>query len=1091
MAGNALRKKDAWWSVPPPSLLAEFGSNERDGLSADGVSKSRERFGANTIDEVKPTSAFKLVLDGIREPMMLVLLAIAVLSFVFGKTNEAIVMVFVVAAYIAVEFVNKYRTDRTMAALRQLTSPTTKAIRDGQAQEIPTTDVVVGDVLVLTEGVRVPADGRLLEAYGLVVNEAALTGESLPVEKDAKTIVSADAPLAERKNSVFSGTVVMSGEGKALACAVGRESEFGETAHEVAVAAKEKTLLQETMTRLAKVLAIFALAVSALIPAVGFLRGLNLQEMIVTWLALTFLMIPGQPPIIITMALALASFRLANIKLVVKRLRGVEVLAQITAVVTDKTGTITENRMRVETFILLNGEERTPASLSADNKRAILLALPMYSNDPTDLAVRSVVQDSIDVPRQASFSGFGEDRPLRIIGYDIGGKRLGYAAGKAERLIESVSDSSRKERLRRALEVKVGEGKRVVAYGQLQNSDDPNKAELLALAVLSDPVRQGVAQTITELEAAKVETIMVTGDHPATAATIAREIGLDAEVLTGGNLENMSESELESALEKTKAFARISPAQKLRLVQALRQEGQIVAVIGDGINDAPALKAADVGIAMGEIGADLAKETADLVLTDDNYTHVADAIGVARSALDNFRKGLTYYLTAKGILLAIFLVPLALGVPFPFAPIHIILTELLMDLASSTIFVTEAAEPDVMKKRAPRLDEFLGRELVFEIIRNGAALAVGITALYLSIYFQTGDLVLAQTAAFVTWLLGHIALALNLKQEKLSLFKQGLFSNRFGASWLVGMIIFSVAITSTPTLNIYFKTAALGPDLWIAIIAVTILTTFWIEVAKVVKGEQSASDQPYSSVRGRKGVAWAVLAALLTISFGVILIGYGPKFFGSQETEPSSIEKPTPAPTQQVTPAPPPATLTVRKGVGSTIEKQTQTETGEREAKTVGEGPHAYARISLPNGVELDVSSAGVERKLLAFLESTPKSAAKIVWFDFDRVSFGKGKKAPQMSSREQLQNIARILSAYAEVKVVIGGHTDSLGNAIANKRLSKARADIVTRELTQMGVAPSRLEAKGYGEDRPIAGNDTEEGRAKNRRISLGVIRE
>ncbi|RNJ47914.1 HAD-IC family P-type ATPase [Methylocystis hirsuta] len=385
MAGNAIGTKDAWWAVSPPSLLAEFGSNERNGLSAGAVSALRDRFGANTIDEVRPTSAFKLVLEGVREPMMLVLLAIAALSFAFGKIDEAIVMVFVVAAYIAVEFINKYRTDRTMTALRRLTSPTTKAIREGEEREIPTTDVVVGDILVLTEGVRIPADGRLLESYGLIVNEAALTGESLPVEKDAKAVVSEDVPLAERKNSVFSGTVVMSGEGKALACAVGRNSEFGKTAREVALAAKEKTLLQETMTRLAKVLAIFALAVSALIPAIGFLRGLNFQEMIVTWLALTFLMIPGQPPIIITMALALASFRLANSKLVVKRLRGVEVLAQVTAIVTDKTGTITENRMQVETFILPNGEERTPASLSAENKRDILLALPRHSNDPTTL----------------------------------------------------------------------------------------------------------------------------------------------------------------------------------------------------------------------------------------------------------------------------------------------------------------------------------------------------------------------------------------------------------------------------------------------------------------------------------------------------------------------------------------------------------------------------------------------------------------------------------------------------------------------------------------------------------------------------------
>lgn len=584
---------------------------------------------------------------------------------------------------------------------------------------------------------------------------------------------------------------------------------------------------------------------------------------------------------------------------------------------------------------------------------------------------------------------------------------------------------------------------------------------------------------------------MVTGDHPATAATIAREIGLDPQALTGADLDDMNESELKSTLEKTRAFARISSAQKLRLVRAVRQEGEIVAVIGDGINDAPALKAADVGIAMGEIGADLAKETADLVLADDNYAHIADAIGVARSALDNFRKGLTYYLTAKGVLLTIFLVPLAIGVPFPFAPIHIILTELLMDLASSTIFVTEAAEPDVMKKKAPRLEGFLRRQLVYRIFRNGAPLAVGISALYLWIYFRTGDLALAQTAAFVTWLLGHICLALNMKQEKLSLFEQGLFSNRFGTFWLIGMIIFSVAITSAPALNQYLQTAALGPELWIAVVAVAIFSTFWIEVAKAVEGEQSARDQLHLSVRSRTGVAWSLMAGLLLISIGAVVIGYAPKFFGTQETEPNTITKPAPAPMQQTMPAPPPAALTIPKEPDSTIERQAERVSGEREAKKTGEALDAYARISLPNGVELDVPRAGLEAKLLAFLENERKPAAKITWFDFDRVAFGKGETVPQTSPREQLQNVARILSAYPKVKAIIGGHTDNLGNAIANKRLSKARAEIVFRELTQMGIAPSRLEAKGYGGDRPIAANNTEEGRAKNRRISLGVIQE
>src|SRR3972149_10079836 len=294
-----------WWSQPINQLIKTFNLDVAKGLSQKQEKENRVSYGTNTLTEIKPTSVGELILEGIKEPMMIVLLSIGGISLLFGKPVEALVMAFVVAAYIGVEFINKFRTDRTMASLRELTEPTTKVLRYGKHQEIPTGEVVVGDVVILTEGVRVPADIRLIESFGLIVNEASLTGESLPVKKDVEVFIDKNTPLAERRNCVFSGTTVLSGEGKGVGMAVGEKSELGTIATEVQTQRKEKTFIQDAMTRLAKTLAVLAIIVSLIIPTVGFLRGQGFQEMVLTWLALTFLMIPGQPPVIITMSLAL------------------------------------------------------------------------------------------------------------------------------------------------------------------------------------------------------------------------------------------------------------------------------------------------------------------------------------------------------------------------------------------------------------------------------------------------------------------------------------------------------------------------------------------------------------------------------------------------------------------------------------------------------------------------------------------------------------------------------------------------------------------------------------------------------------------
>jgi Ca2+-transporting ATPase len=830
---HSSRAVHLWWNRPIDALLQELGVDPHRGLSAKAVDRNRLSFGSNVLEGIKPTPVRKLILDSIREPMMVLLLSIAALSLLFGRPAEAIVMVFVVFAYILVEFFNKWRTDQTMARLRELTQPMTKVLREGKLVEIPSGDVVVGDIVILTEGVRVSADMRLIESYGLVVDESSLTGESLPVHKTTQARALETSSVGERTNSLFAGTVVLSGEGRGIIVAVGETSQLGTLYADVQAQKKEKTSLQNAMTRLAKTLAVFAIALSLLIPLVGFLRGLPAQEMVVTWLSLTFLMVPGQPPIIITMALVLGSFALSRRNIVVKRLRGVELLGQTNIIVADKTGTITENKMEVQWFFSAQGEPILPKELPEDMRRKIRLCLPLYSTDPTDVAVQNCLGLTGERPSYIKMENFGESHPWRSLGY----QEYQAIAGPPEEIIANCSlEKKEREHLLKLTKTAANEGRRLVAFA-LQSKEV--LWDFFTIAVLSDPVRPGVQEALERMRRASITTYMVTGDHPNTAKRVAQEIGLESGLITGAEIEEMDDLALTKRLASAHICARISPSQKKRLVTCLKGDTRCVTVIGDGVNDAPALRAADLSIAMGQIGTDLAKETADLVITDDSYVRIPDAIAIGRTALDNFRKGLTYYLTAKSILLFIFLVPLALGIPFPLAPIHIILTELLMDLASSTIFVTESPEPDIMLRRVKPVSSFLQMKIWTRVALNGLPLALGIFCIYAWVYYSTANVTLAQTSAFVTWLLGHIMLALNLKQDVLSLQTQGITTNRFGFGWLVGMVVFAIAITALPFLHPIFHTTTLPRKVWAASLFVVLVSTCWIDVVKTFK-EKSA-----------------------------------------------------------------------------------------------------------------------------------------------------------------------------------------------------------------------------------------------------------
>ncbi|MFN2130214.1 MAG: cation-translocating P-type ATPase [Anaerolineae bacterium] len=870
--GNRRAASTAWWASSAQELAQQLDANLDRGLTDDQVEAHRDRYGDNQIGDRGPTGLWTLAWESVRSPMMLLLLTIAAISFAVGQVREGVVMVFVVAMYVGVHLLNKARSDRTMARLRAVQAPQASVLRDGEVREVPVDDVVAGDILPLQAGTRVAADGLLISSVSLLVDEAVLTGESAPVRKDAGAEIEADTPaaetlaaetpLAERETAVFAGTTVLDGQGQALVVAVGAKSELGRVAALAARAESEPTPLQQEMAGLARTLAVVAVVVSLLIPLLGFLRGYGLQQMVLTWLSLTFLMVPGQPPIIIAMALALAALELARKKVIVRRLQGAETLGAVTVLLSDKTGTMTENRM-VLSSVLMPGGEQAPVDGSSTGPsrdvapflRFALPALPEHPTDPTDRAMvdaAAQIEGFHALPRGRLVNeiGFSRSHAYRAMAYRKGNARRTFVAGEPELIIdradrkrtgEGVSDwpSEARARLKAQTEALAGQGKRVTAYGYVDRLLMDGELEDLVFvgtAVIGDPIRPEVEGAVSRLSQAGIRVYMVTGDIPQTASYVAEQVGLgDAPPVTGSELEGAPESTYAEAAGRTRVFARTTPEQKLRLVEALQHQGETVAVTGDGVNDAPALRTAHVGIAMGQRGTDAAREAADLVLTDDSLARLPDGVSVGRKAYDNFRKGITYYLSAKAILLIIFIVPLIVGVRFPLAPIQIIFTELLMDLASSTIFVTEEAEPGLLARRPRRRRRFLSWDVALHIFRNAVGLIVAIMAVYFGSLAAGYGLDSARTAAFATWLLGHILLAMNLKQTTTPLLRQGLLSNRFAAGWLAGMVALVLAMTFAGPVRAALQTTPLTGLQWLGVVGGALLASGWIEGWKWIR----------------------------------------------------------------------------------------------------------------------------------------------------------------------------------------------------------------------------------------------------------------
>lgn len=794
------------------------------GLTSAEARERLARFGPNVLFQPTPVRFWAIAREEVTEPMILLLLVVGVAYSIWGALADAVTIFAVIAVLVLAEVWNEFRAKRAIAALERIAAPKARVLRDEALTEVETESLVPDDLLVLATGTRIAADATVTLSRGLACDESALTGESFPVEK-------------KPGDSVFAGTVVAGGEGEARVTATGQRTRLGGIGRAVAEVRQPRTPLQLAMRALAGKLMWVAGFFAALIPALGILRGEDWRQMVLTGLALAFAVIPEELPIIITMVLGLGAYALSRGNFLVKRIRAAETLGDVTVIVTDKTGTLTESRMQVVGLF--------PETKAEEVLETALGNIAQHLTDPLERALTQAAQQRGLAPPAGTI--------LRVRPVGNGRKTKSTLRRDGEALRLTVSGAP--EEVARLARVKpedfdailareTAQGRRLIAVAcrELAPAEAAlgfealeHDLDLVGLVSFEDPPRAGVAETLARTAEAGIRTIMVTGDHPATAAAIAAQVGIAADrVLTGTELDALSDEALTAALRETGVFARTSPEHKHRIVAALQRAGEVVAVTGDGVNDALALKAADVGIAMGTRGTDVAREAAQIVLADDNYVTITRGVFEGRKFYDNLKKGVTYYLAVKLGLILIFLLPVLAGLPLPFSPIQIIVLELFMDLAASAGFVAEPAERAIYARRPRRRGAvaLLDGAALRSIALKGGLLFAAVMAGYAVAWLQGADTAQIQTAAFAAWMVGHIVLALVSRSDTQPVFALGLFGNRVMNLWALAAMAFLLAAMYVPGLQERFRMSPLPLSELAAIAALAVAITGLAEVAK-------------------------------------------------------------------------------------------------------------------------------------------------------------------------------------------------------------------------------------------------------------------
>jgi Ca2+-transporting ATPase len=927
--GQDVAENEIWHALETSAVVQALKTSPKEGLSSSEAERRISTFGVNELAGAPPPSLLQLILEQFNNFIVIVLIVAAVLSAILGDYIEAGAILAIVVLNALLGVIQERRAEQALAALRRLAAPDAQVIRDGHRQTVPARELVPGDLVLLEAGNFVPADMRLTETVNLRIEEAALTGESVPVNKDARLVLTQEISLGDRRNTAFSGTLVAYGRGSGVVVSTGMRTQIGMIAAMLQSVHEEPTPLQRKLDDLGRTLGWAALIVCGLVFGIGWMRGIEPVEMFLTAVSLAVAAVPEGLAAVVTITLAMGMREMITRHALIRRLASVETLGSTTVICSDKTGTLTQNQMTV-TRIWVDGVDFEVTGGGFEpvgdfRVRGEPIEFSKYPALTSALWVAALANDAEIETSQGEDGG----QSTRVVG-DPTEAALLIAAGKAgafrpaleqayPRIDEIPFDSARKrmttvhkilapdpddvspfydknlqewevaaikgapdvvlnlcthyqsmndeqavmtEEVRdRIFEVNASMARsalRVIAVAYRVERDVPDEATpekvehdfiFLGLIGMIDPPRREAAPAIDRARRAGIRTLMITGDYPDTAEEIAEEIGLLRQghgVLTGNELNKLEDESLMAAVGHTDVFARVSPEHKVRIVDALKKRGEVVAMTGDGVNDAPALKRADIGIAMGVTGTDVAKETADMVLTDDNYASIVAAVEQGRVIYSNIRKFVFYLLSCNLAEIAVIFIAILIGLPAPLTPIQLLWLNLITDGAPALALGMEKGDPDTMDRPPrPPSEPVINRSMRLGIgIQTVAIAGVTLAAYLLGIQLYPGIPEEAKTMAFVTLSFSELLRAFTARSENYPLLRVGVFSNR----WMVVAVLTSLALLAgvvyIPFLQPIFNTVPLGWLEWEIVLPLLLVPAVVAELTKFIRTRMAGSVQP-------------------------------------------------------------------------------------------------------------------------------------------------------------------------------------------------------------------------------------------------------